>query len=138
MDVRRLMVLLVLVTMPMLATPPPAAAADSRPTAAEARRDYDAGVLFVDVRTEEEWSAGHLRSALHLPVDAVASRAATALPDKNKPIVTYCKAGGRAQAAAEALRALGYTNVTAMTGGYADLESAGYPVEKGGGPSARP
>lgn len=107
-----------------------AADAVLRPTAIELRREYDAGVLFVDVRTDEEWSAGHLRSALHLPVNAVGSAAEHLLPDKDKPLVTYCQSGRRAQAAAESLRALGYTKVTAMAGGYGELKAAGFPTEK--------
>ncbi len=39
----------------------------------------------------------------------------------------YCASGRRARAA-EQLRQLGYQLVTAMTGGYADLKAAGYPV----------
>ena len=116
----------------ILGSAPDGRAADAvpRPSATEVRREYDAGVLFVDVRSDAEWSAGHLRSARHLPVDAVAKTAETVLPDKDKPLITYCQAGGRAQTAAESLRALGYTNVTAMKGGFDDLKAAGFPVEK--------
>ena len=60
--------------------------------------------------------------------DEVAADASTVLPQKDKPIVLYCKSGRRAQSAAEQLRQLGYRDVTAMTGGYADLKAAGYPV----------
>lgn len=122
--------LLVMVALAVPATELRADDAKPRPSATEVRAQYDAGVLFVDVRTDEEWSAGHVRSALHLPVNAVTKTAASVLPDKNRPIVTYCRAGGRAQTAAEALRALGYTNVTALTGGYDDLKAAGFPVDK--------
>lgn len=127
---RYLPILLVLVTVALLALNLRAADAVPRPTAAEVRGKYDAGVLFVDVRTDDEWSAGHLRSALHLPVDAVASKAATILPDKDKPLVTYCQSGRRAEAAAESLRTLGYTKVTAMAGGYDELKAAGFPIDE--------
>jgi phage shock protein E len=100
----------------------------SRPSAAEARAAYDSGAVFVDVRTEAEWSAGHVANARHLPVDEVAADAATVLPQKNEPVVLYCKSGRRAQSAAEQLRQLGYQHVTAITGGYAELKAAGYPV----------
>ena len=100
----------------------------SRPSAAEARAAYDSGAVFVDVRTDAEWSAGHVANARHVPVDEVAADAATVLPQKNEPVVLYCKSGRRAQSAAEQLRQLGYQHVTAMTGGYAELKAAGYPV----------
>jgi len=100
----------------------------SRPSASETRAAYASGTVFVDVRTDAEWSAGHLKNARHLPVDEVAADASTVLPQKNEPVVVYCKSGRRAQSAAEQLRQLGYQHVTAMTGGYADLKAAGYPV----------
>ena len=99
-----------------------------RPSAAQVREAYDHGTVFVDVRTDAEWSAGHVKNAVHLPVDQVAARAASVLPAKDEPVVLYCGTGRRAQSAAEVLRQLGYTDVTAMTGGYADLKAAGYPV----------
>lgn len=103
----------------------------SRPDAAQARAAYDSGATFVDVRTDAEWSAGHLDGAVHLPVADVDAGAAAALPQKEHPIVLYCRTGGRAETAAESLRQQGYTRVTAMIGGYADLKAAGYPVVAG-------
>ena len=104
------------------------AAEAPRPTAADVRDAYDTGAVFVDVRTDAEWSEGHLKGAVHLPVDQVDARAASLLPDKDAALVLYCRTGRRAQSAAEQLRQLGYTHVSAMTGGYVDLEAAGYPV----------
>lgn len=108
-----------------------AAAEAPRPDAAQVRGAYDAGVSFVDVRTNAEWSAGHVKGALHLPVADVDADAAAALPKKDQPIVLYCVSGRRAEAAAESLRRQGYTNVTAMIGGYRDLKAAGYPIVDG-------
>lgn len=104
------------------------AADPPRPDAVQVRALQQSGALFVDVRTAEEWAAGHLKMALHLPLHQVGDKAASLLPDKNKAIVTYCRSGARAQKAAEILRGLGYAKVTAMTGGYDDLKAAGYPV----------
>ena len=108
-----------------------ASADGSRPDAAQVREGYDAGATFVDVRTDAEWSQGHLARAVHLPVADVDGGAAAALPKKDQPIVLYCRTGGRAETAAESLRQQGYTRVTAMIGGYADLKAAGYPVLDG-------
>jgi phage shock protein E len=99
-----------------------------RPTAADARSAYEAGTQFVDVRSDAEWTDGHLKGALHLPVDQVASLAASDLPNKDAPLVLYCQSGKRAQSAADVLQQLGYTHVVAMTGGYDDLKAEGYPV----------
>ncbi len=100
------------------------------PTAVQVRGDYDSGAAFVDVRTDDEWNAGHVRGALHLPVDTIGNTAAAALPDKNRRIVVYCRSGKRAERAAETLRAAGYGNVVSITGGYEDLKAAGVPVER--------
>lgn len=82
------------------------------------------GALTLDVRTKEEWDAGHLENARHLPVDDVRAR----LDDveawaggKDKPIVVYCAMGGRAGRAMGALKAAGFTNVV-NGGGYSSLK----------------
>jgi len=99
-----------------------------RPSAADVRGAYDDGMVFVDVRTDSEWSGGHVKDAVHLPLDQIAARAASLLPAKDATLVLYCHTGRRAQSAAEQLRQLGYTHVSAMTGGYDDLKAAGFPV----------
>lgn len=111
------------------------AAESPRPTAADVREAYMSGaVQLVDVRTDAEWSDGHVKGAVHLPLDQIAARAASLLPSKDADLVLYCRTGRRAQSAAEQLRQLGYTRLSAMTGGYDDLEAAGYPsVERVGG-----
>jgi rhodanese-related sulfurtransferase len=108
-----------------------ACADGARPDAAQVRHAYDSGATFVDVRTDAEWSAGHVDGAVHLPVADVDAGAAAALPKKDQPIVLYCGTGRRAETAAESLRRQGYTQVTAMIGGYADLKAAGFPVAEG-------
>jgi len=102
---------------------------EQRPDAAGAKALVKAGAVLVDVRSQEEWGEGHVKGALFLPVREVESKAASKLPDKNAPIVTYCRVGSRAELAAKTLRMLGYTHVTAMTGGFEDLKAAGLPTE---------
>ena len=90
-------------------------------------------VVFVDVRTTFEWLLGHIKGAVHLPLhdaaDDAADRVDQALPDKTKPIVTYCAVGQRAQQAAEPLRRLGYTVLPLVGGGFNDLVEAGVPAD---------
>ncbi|MHB8381782.1 MAG: rhodanese-like domain-containing protein [Candidatus Binataceae bacterium] len=100
-----------------------------RPDAKEARQLYDTGATFVDVRTDSEWAGGHVKRAIHIPVKELGDAAAAKLLDRNQPIVTYCAAGPRAAKGAIILRKLGYTDVTAMTGGYSDWKSDGGPTE---------
>ena len=104
-------------------------ASGRRPDPAEARKLYDEGATFVDVRTDREWARGRVKGAIHIPVKEVDADAAAEIPDKNQPIVTYCAAGPRAAKGAAALRKLGYKDVTAMTGGYSDWQAAHDPVD---------
>ena len=59
-----------------------ACADGSRPDAAQARKAYDSGASFVDVRTDAEWSAGHVEGAVHLPVADVDAGAARRCPKR--------------------------------------------------------
>lgn len=94
----------------------------------EARDAQKNGAQLIDVRERDEWDAGHIQDALFYPVARISSD-----PDidvaADTPIVTYCKAGGRAERAAEVLRAAGYSDVHAMNGGFEDWRDAGYPTE---------
>ncbi len=105
-------------------------AANERPDAAQAASLARDGAVLVDARSLEEWDAGHAKGAILMPWQQVDALAPTLLPDKNAAIVTYCAVGVRAWRAASSLRALGYTHVTAMRGGFADLEATGHPVAR--------
>ena len=66
--------------------------------------DSDKSCLMVDVREEEEYITGHAENALLFPVDDIdESSAAMLLPDKNRPIILYCRSGRRREAACEEL-----------------------------------
>lgn len=125
--------LMLALTSPLAAQPTaalkhPAFAADERPDAKAAHELSAQGATLLDVRSQEEWDAGHIRDAVFLPWRRVEEDAARFLPDKNAPIVTYCAVGLRALIAARELRRLGYRHVTAMTGGYKDWKELGYPT----------
>lgn len=85
------------------------------------------GILF-DVREQDEWDAGHIPDAQHLPKGQVLEHIERIVPQKDKPIYLHCKSGGRSQQAAIMLINLGYTQVYNVTGGITAWESAGYPI----------
>ncbi|WP_161555402.1 rhodanese-like domain-containing protein [Paraeggerthella hongkongensis] len=69
-------------------------------------------VVVLDVRTQEEYDASHIANARLLPHDAIdAESAAAAAPDKNAPVLVYCRTGARSAEASAALAALGYAHV---------------------------
>jgi rhodanese-related sulfurtransferase len=67
--------------------------------------------VLLDVRTQEEFDAGHIAGAILLPYDEIALKAATVLPEKEKEIVLYCRSGRRSAIAKKALVELGYKDV---------------------------
>ena len=76
--------------------------------------------LWIDVRSPEEFAAGHLPAAINLPYQQVAARIGQIETNKARDIHLYCGIGVRAQAAKFMLEAQGYTHVT-NEGGYPDL-----------------
>ena len=82
-------------------------------TAEEAKEmmDNDDDIIILDVRTKEEYYAGHIKDAILLPYDVIMDKAKQKLPDKSATILIYCRSGRRSKIAAEDLVSLGYTNV---------------------------
>jgi rhodanese-related sulfurtransferase len=70
--------------------------------------------VLVDVRTPEEFAAGHIPTAVNIPVTDIADRPPT--KDKNALIVVYCRSGSRSAKAKTALEGLGYTGVVDFGG----------------------
>src|SRR3954452_25115793 len=88
------------------------------------------GVVLVDVRESDEWDAGHIPGAKHVPRGYLESRIEGAVPDRSQPIVLYCASGNRSALAAKTLRdELGYEHVESMTGGITLWKDRGYDVE---------
>ena len=81
--------------------------------------------LIVDVRTKEEYDSGHIEGALLLPVQELEVRLDELLMDK--PIIVYCRSGGRSRTAATILVENGFKQVYDM-GGISDWTAKGYPV----------
>jgi molybdopterin/thiamine biosynthesis adenylyltransferase/rhodanese-related sulfurtransferase len=88
------------------------------------------GVVLIDVRESEEWDAGHIPGAKHVPRGYLESRIEGAAPDKDAPVVLYCASGNRSALAAHTLtELLGYKDVASMTGGITLWKDRGYEVE---------
>ena len=80
--------------------------------------------VWIDVRSAEEFNAGHLQDAVNIPHDKIIARIQAVSPDKNAPVNLYCRSGRRAEAALNELKNAGYTNVTNHSG-YEDLVKKG-------------
>lgn len=95
----------------------------------QAKALQDEGAVMLDVREPEEWAEGYIEAALLISRGDLAERIASAVPDKNTSIVTYCQSGKRAAMAAGTLRELGYNYIVSMQGGFQDWEEAGFLAE---------
>ncbi|PJO77999.1 rhodanese-like domain-containing protein [Neisseria brasiliensis] len=116
---------LLLIVAAALIAPLSAQAMGTKPTEeAAASQPAKAKGVWIDVRTPEEFSQGHLRNAVNIPANEITTKIKQVSPDKNAPINLYCRSGRRAEAALEALKKEGYTNVT-NHGGYEDLLKKG-------------
>ena len=88
------------------------------------------GMVLVDVRESEEWDAGHIPGAKHVPRGYLESRIEGAVKDRDQRVVLYCASGQRSALAANTLREqLGYENVASMNGGITLWKDRGYDVE---------
>jgi len=124
----------------------------------EASAKLAEGWTYVDVRTAEEFEAGHPPGAVNVPLMHAGSGGMTPNPDfvhvmnaafaKDAKIVVGCKAGGRSLRALQVLAAEGFTSVLDQRAGWDGSRDpfgqvtepgwsrAGLPVEQGN-PSGR-
>ena len=78
---------------------------------AKERMDKDDKVVILDVRTEEEYQAGHVPGAIVIPNETISSEPLEELPDMDQEILVYCRSGNRSAQAAKKLAEAGYTQV---------------------------
>src|SRR5438874_2619709 len=97
---------------------------------AQAREQASNGAVLVDVRETDEFAAGHIPGAKHVPRSYLESRIEGAVPDRAMHVILYCQSGNRSAYAARTLRDdLGYEDVRSMTGGITLWKDRGYEVE---------
>lgn len=77
--------------------------------------------LWIDVRTVEEYNAGHLEGAINIPYDEIEQKIQAVSADKTADIQLYCRSGRRSGIALETLRGMGYSKVT-NAGAYEQLK----------------
>jgi len=87
------------------------------------------GVVFLDVREPDEFKAGHIPGALHIPRGLLESQVEQQVSDKDITIVVYCRSGNRSALAAATLMKIGYRETLNMGGGFREWQKAGYPAE---------
>lgn len=85
-------------------------------------------IVVLDVRTPEEFAAGHIAGAKNVDFQAADFAAKVAALDKKQTYLVHCAAGGRSGKTLEKMK--GFTAVYHLNEGFKAWEKAGKPVEK--------
>ena len=88
------------------------------------------GVIILDVRTPEEFFAGHIANAININVADGSFAAQVSKLDKNATVAVYCRSANRSAVATDEMAELGFVDMYDMQGGILDWEAAGGAVVK--------
>ena len=87
--------------------------------------------LVLDVRSPDEFGAGHMPGARNIPHDALAARLGELAPWRERDIVICCRSGARAGMAAGVLRRAGFARLQLLDGHMSEWARAGRAMQKG-------
>jgi rhodanese-related sulfurtransferase len=90
----------------------------------DTRARLEGGAVLLDVRTEDEWDAGHVQGSTWIPLSELPGRYEE-LP-QDAAVLVICRSGGRSARAAQALGQWGY-DATNVAGGAEAWVAAGLP-----------
>ncbi|MGO9320435.1 MAG: rhodanese-like domain-containing protein [Solirubrobacteraceae bacterium] len=90
----------------------------------------DPALQVIDVREPHEREAGHIEGTRHIELVNLSSEASTV--ERDRPVVFYCRMGGRSDMAAKAFRAAGF-EAYSMSGGLMRWADEGRPLSPEGG-----
>lgn len=95
---------------------------------AEARPAVEAAYSqFIDVRTPEEYAAGHAYRARNIPLDRLMDN--LGVIEKNEPVYLICNTGRQSLIAAKMLNEAGYPQTISIVGGLTAWKEAGLPMK---------
>ncbi len=83
------------------------------------------GAWLLDVREDDEWAAGHVPGARHIPLGELGAR--TAEVPQGQAVFVICRSGARSGRAAQALTGAGWQAIN-VAGGMQDWAAAGRPM----------
>lgn len=86
--------------------------------------------VLVDTREESEWTAGHVKGAVHMSKGVIERDVETKVPDRATKLVLYCGGGFRSALVADNLQKMGYTNALSLDGGWRALKDSGLELER--------
>lgn len=86
--------------------------------------------IILDVRTDEEYAQGKIKSATQIDYYQSNFKTEVAKLDKTKPVFVYCASGVRSNSAAKILRQQGFTEIYDLKGGLNSWARSGKPLVK--------
>jgi rhodanese-related sulfurtransferase len=86
--------------------------------------------VVVDVCGVDEFKAGHVAGAKHLPLDELEGKLAGLVKNKATPVILVCASGARSKRAVAVAKKLGFENAHSLSGGLGAWRAASLPVEK--------
>jgi rhodanese-related sulfurtransferase len=86
--------------------------------------------VFLDIRDEGEYHAGHIPDAIHIPLKQLAERTKELKKHKERPVIAYCRSGSRSTQVGRILKKHGVENVYNLGGGIMAWQNANLPVSK--------
>jgi phage shock protein E len=92
--------------------------------------DGPADLVILDVRTPEEFAAGHIAGAVNIDFRGTSFRSDLDGLDKDVPYGVYCRTGNRSGQTMQLMQELGFSDVTELSGGIVSWHDAGYPLER--------
>ena len=114
---------------PQAVAPAPAQAVTPAPAPARQSQAAPAAPVIVDVRTQQEYDAGHIKGAILIPYDQMEQRWQELKQYQQQPVLLYCRSGRRSGIALDVLRSKGFTQLE-NGGGIDAMATRGFQVVK--------
>lgn len=86
--------------------------------------------VILDIRGPEQYAAGHVRDARHIPLKDLPDRVSELGKFKSKTIIVVCETGTQSARAAAHLKKAGFTEVVGLAGGISGWQAQGLPLAK--------
>ncbi|MDE7469213.1 MAG: rhodanese-like domain-containing protein [Desulfovibrionaceae bacterium] len=86
--------------------------------------------IILDVRTQEEWNAGHVKGAIHIDYLDDSFESNLEPLDKNKHYYVYCRSGMRSAQAIHTMQQLGFERCTNIVNGIIGIQRTNIELEK--------
>lgn len=88
----------------------------------------DDNTIVLDVREANEFSGGHIRNAIHIPLSSLDKRLNEIEKYSGRSVLVYCRSGNRSYTACKKLKKAGFASAVNLHGGIMAWSSANLPV----------